>query len=132
MVCCGDHLFGDVVGQAQGAERVAHHAGGPQIGGGGEWQHYDEDSDTVQGGGDPLFACQMMTWANIYTSSVCNLLNYSTDNKFIINNTLPHMAEEETYSRMNIIHVLWAFYNCVILISKYIRFMAYNLFIGLH
>ena len=29
VVCCGDHLFGDVVGHAQEAVRVAHHAGGP-------------------------------------------------------------------------------------------------------
>ena len=31
VVCCGDHLFGDVVGQAQEAVRVAHDAGGPQL-----------------------------------------------------------------------------------------------------
>ena len=37
-----------------------------------------------------FFGSQMMIWADIYTTSVCNLLNYTMEHKFIIHHSLPH------------------------------------------
>ena len=36
-----------------------------------------------------FFGSQMMIWADIYTTSVCNLLNYTMEHKFIIHHSLP-------------------------------------------
>ena len=87
---CGDHLFGDVVRCKKLCEwhtmlvvpSLKQEVRGPIM--------MKTGSLFREGRNLSFFASQMMFWADIYTSSVCNLLNYSMEHKFIIHHTLPH------------------------------------------
>ena len=90
VIYCGDHLYGDVIRcrklcewrtmlvvpslKEELSEPIARRTG----------------SLFREGKELSFFASQMMIWADIYTSSVCNLVVYSLEHKFTIYHTLPH------------------------------------------
>ena len=90
VIYCGDHLFGDVVRCRKLCEwRTMLVVPGLE----------EELKKTIirktgslfrEGKNLSFFGSQMMIWADIYTTSVCNLLNYTMEHKFIIHHSLPH------------------------------------------
>lgn len=95
VIYCGDHLYGDVVR----CRKLC------------EWRTLlvipslkeEQRRPTIritgslfrEGKNLSFFASQMMIWADIYTSTVCNLVEYSAEHKFTIHHALPHEEYNE-------------------------------------